>query len=417
MNRFVCAIVLVTGLILSAASSAEPLGKADPAKAGFLPDRLARIKTYFEREVALKRIPGAIILIRRRGQTAYYESFGVRDPATDAPMTPDTIFTLYSMTKPITSVAAMMLVEEGRLALDAEVGQYIPSFYNVKVGVEKIGADGKPELSLVAPNQPILIHDLMRQSAGIPYASLAYGVVKKPYDDANLLSGELSNAQLADKVASLPLIQQPGEYWVYGHATDVLGAVIEKVSGQTLYEFEKSRLLDPLRMTDTSFFVTDPEKQKLLAAPNANEKFSRDPRTVTKWESGGGGMVASTEDYARFLQMLLNGGELDGARILGRKTVEFMTSNHIGPTSGVKPWVYYFPGAGYGYGLGVGVRTEQGVSHWAGSIGEYEWSGGSGVYFLADPKEDMFAILMMQTQTQRGRIQSAFKSMVYGALK
>lgn len=416
MNRFVSAIVLFTGLILSAVSAA-PLGKTDPAGAGFSAERLSRINAYFEREVALKRIPGAIVLIRRHGQIAYYESFGVRDPATDAPMTPDTIFTLYSMTKPITSVAAMMLVEEGKLALDAEVGQYIPSFYNVKVGVEKAGVDGKPELDLVAPDRPMLIHDLLRQSAGIPYASLAYGVVKKQYDDANLLSGELNNQQLVDKIASLPLIQQPGEYWVYGHATDVLGAVVEKVSGQTLYEFEKSRLLDPLRMTNTSFFVTDPSKQALLAAPNTNEKFSRDPRIVTKWESGGGGMVSSTEDYARFLQMLLNGGELDGVRILGRKTVEFMTSNHIGPASGVKPWAYYFPGAGYGFGLGVAVRTEPGVSHWAGSVGEFEWSGGSGVYFLADPKEDMFAILMMQTQTQRGRIQSAFKSMVYGALK
>ncbi|MBI3700051.1 MAG: serine hydrolase [Afipia sp.] len=417
LNRFASAIVLFAGLISSTATLAEPLGKTDAVKAGFLPERLSRIKTYLEHEIALKRIPGAIVLIRRRGQTAYYEGFGTRSPATGMPMTPDTIFTLFSMTKPITSVAAMVLVEEGKLALDAEVGQYIPSFYNIKVGVEKAGAGGRPELDLAAPNRPILIHDLLRQSAGIPYASLAYGVVKKPYEDARLLSGDLTNAELADRIAALPLIANPGEYWVYGHATDVLGAVIEKVSGQTLYDFEKSHLLDPLGMTNTSFFVTDAAKLKLIAEPNANEKFDRDPRVVQKWQSGGGGMVASIEDYARFVQMLMNGGELDGKRILGRKTVEFMTANHIGPASGVKPWAYYFPGAGYGFGLGVAVRTEQGVNHWPGSIGEFEWSGGSGVYFLADPKEDMFAILMMQTQTQRGRIQSAFKSMVYGALK
>lgn len=398
-------------------AAAAPLSKTEPDKAGFSSERLSRITAYLEREIALKRIPGAIVVIRRHGKTAYYEGFGTRDPATGAPMTPDTIFTLFSMTKPITSVAAMMLVEEGKLALDAEVGQYVPAFYHVKVGVEKAGADGKPELNLVAPNRPMLIHDLLRQSAGIPYASLAYGVVKKPYEDAKLTSGDLSNQEVAERIASLPLIEQPGEYWVYGHATDVLGAVIEKVSGQTLYEFEKSRLLDPLGMKNTSFFVTDSAKQALLAAPNESEKFSRDPRVVQKWESGGGGMVASADDYARFLQMLLNGGELDGKRILGRKTVEFMTSNHIGPASGVKPWAYYFPGAGYGFGLGVAVRTEPGVSHWPGSVGEFEWSGGSGVYFLADPKEDMFAILMMQTQTQRGRIQSAFKSMVYSAMK
>ncbi len=396
---------------------AETLGKPQPAEAGFSSERLTRINAYFEREVALKRIPGAIIMIRRRGHTAYYERFGVRNVATGAPMTPNTIFTLFSLSKPITSVAAMILVEEGKLALDDEVGRYIPGFYKIQVGAEKTDADGKPELDLVAPHRPVLIHDLLRQTAGIPYASLAYGVVKQPYIDAKLTSGDLTNAEVADRIATLPLIAQPGEYWVYGHATDVLGAVIEKVSGKTLYEFEKERLLDPLGMTSTSFFLTDPAKQKMLAEPNANEKFDRDPRVVQKWESGGGGMVSSIEDYARFVQMLMNGGELDGKRILGRKTVDFMISNHIGPASGVKPWVYYFPGAGYGFGLGFAVRTEPGVSHWAGSVGEFEWSGGSGVYFLADPKEDMFAILMVQTQTQRGRLQSAFKSMVYGALK
>lgn len=399
------------------AACAGTLGKTQPVEAGFSTERLARINAYFEREVALKRIPGAIVLIRRRGQTAYYESFGVRNVATGAPMTPDTIFTLYSMTKPITSVAAMMLVEDGKLALDDEVGRYIPGFYKVQVGAEKTGPDGKPALDLVAPRRPMLVHDLLRQTAGIPYASLAYGVVKEPYEDADLTSGKLDNAQVAERIASLPLIDHPGETWVYGHATDVLGRVIEVISGKTLYDFEKERLLDPLGMTSTSFFVTDAAKQDLIAEPNANEKFDRDPRVVTKWESGGGGMVSSMNDYSRFLQMILNGGELDGTRILGRKTVDFMTSNHIGAAAGVKPWVYYFPGAGYGFGLGFAVRTEAGISHWAGSVGEFEWSGGSGVYFLVDPKEDMLAILMVQTQTQRGRIQSALKSMIYGALK
>lgn len=398
-------------------AGAETIGKTQPLKAGFSLERLARINAYFEREVALKRIPGAIVLIRRRGQTAYYESFGVRNVATGAPMTPDTIFALYSMTKPITSVAAMMLVEEGKLALDDEVGKYIPAYYKIQVGAEKMGPDGKPILDLVAPRRPILIHDLLRQTAGIPYASLAYGVAKQPYEDANLISGKLDNAQVAERIASLPLISHPGEYWVYGHATDVLGRVIEVISGKNLYAFEKERLLGPLGMTSTSFFVTDKAKQDLIAEPNANEKFDRDPRVVTKWESGGGGMLSSMNDYSRFLQMILNGGELDGTRILGRKTVDLMTANHIGAAAGVKPWVYYFPGAGYGFGLGFAVRTEAGVSHWAGSVGEFEWSGGSGVYFLVDPKEDMFAVLMVQTQTQRGRIQSALKSMIYGALK
>lgn len=411
----IAAIVVVTTAI--SVAKAQIIGEPKPEQAGFSPQRLQQVTDYFQNEVTTGKIPGAIVLIKRHGETAYYGSFGVRNMVTKAPMTPDTIFTLYSMTKPITSVAALMLVEQGKLALDHEVGQYIHGFYNVKVGAEKMGPDGQPALDLVAPHRPMLIHDLMRQTAGIPYASLAYGVVKKPYDDADLVSGKFTNAEVADKIATLPLIAQPGEVWVYGHATDVLGRVIEVISGKSLYQFEKENLLDPLGMTNTSFFVTDSAKQDLLAFPFPKEKLERDPRKVTKWESGGGGMVASISDYARFLQLLLNKGMLDGKRILGPKTVEFMTSNHIGEAAGVKPWAYYFPGAGYGFGLGVAVRTDAGVAHWPGSIGEYEWSGGSGTYFLVDPKEDMFAILMIQSPSQRGRIQSALKGMIYGAIE
>lgn len=410
-------VMVASCLVMQA--SAGSIGKASPAAAGFSSERLARITDYFNHEVSTGKIPGAIVLIQRKGQPAYYEAFGVRNVANKAPMTPDTIFTLFSMTKPITSVAALMLVEQGKLALDDEVGQYVKGFYTIKVGEEKPGPDGKPELSLVEPKRPILIHDLLRQSAGIPYASLAYGVVKKPYDDADLMSGKFTNAEVADKIAALPLISQPGDYWTYGHATDVLGRVVEVVSGKSLYQFEKENLLDPLGMTNTSFFITEPSRQALFAEPlpNKHDKLDRDPRIVTKWESGGGGMVSSMADYARFVQMLLNRGELNGKRILARKTVDLMTANHIGEAAGIKPWVYYFPGGGYGFGLGVAVRTEAGVSHWAGSVGEYEWSGGSGTYFLVDPKEDMFAILMIQSPSQRGRIQSALKSLIYGALK
>ena len=400
-------------------ASAGSIGKTAPEAAGFSIERLARISAYLNNEVTTGNIPGAIVLVQRRGQPAYYEAFGARNVATKAPMTPDTIFTLFSMTKPITSVAALMLVEQCKLALDDEVGKYVHGFYDIKVGEEKPGPDGKPVLDLVAPRRPILIHDLLRQSAGIPYASLAYGVVKKPYEDADLMSGKFTNEEVANRIAALPLISHPGDYWTYGHATDVLGRVIEVVSGKSLYQFEKENLLGPLGMTNTSFFVADPLRQALLAEPlpNKHDKLDRDPRVVTKWESGGGGMVSSIADYARFVQMLVNRGELNGKRILARKTVDLMTSNHIGEAAGIKPWVYYFPGAGYGFGLGVAVRTEAGVSHWAGSVGEYEWSGGSGTYFLVDPKEDMFAILMIQSPSQRGRIQSAIKSLIYGALK
>lgn len=425
IGRRVGAALLFASISVSIASLhslpafAESLARTNPDRAGFSPQRLARITEYFRNEVTTGKIPGAIVLIQRRGHPAYYQGFGARNVVTKAPMTTDTIFTLFSMTKPITSVAAMILVEQGKLALDDEVGQYIHGFYNIKVGAEKAGPDGKPELDLVAPRRPILIHDLLRQSAGIPYASLAYGVVKKPYEEAELMSGRFTNAEVADKIAALPLISQPGDYWTYGHATDVLGRVIEIVSGKSLYQFEKDNLLDPLGMTNTSFFVTEPARKALFAEPlpNKYDKLDRDPRVVTKWESGGGGMVSSVADYGRFLQMLLNGGEFGGKQILARKTVDLMMSNHIGGDTGIKPWVYYFPGGGYGFGLGFAVRTEAGVSHWAGSVSEYEWSGGSGTYFLVDPKENMFAILMLQSPSQRGRIQSALKSMIYGALK
>lgn len=419
LRALLCIGVIAASVPVISPATAASLGKANPDKAGFSRERLARITAYFNNEVATGKIPGAIVLVQRHGQPAYYEAFGVRSVATKAPMTPDTLFTLFSMTKPITSVAALMLVEQGKLALDDEVGKYIHGFYGIKVGEEKTGSDGRPVLDLVAPRRPVLIHDLLRQSAGIPYASLAYGVVKKPYEEADLMSGNFTNEEVANRIAALPLIGHPGDYWTYGHATDVLGRVIEVVSGKTLYQFEKENLLDPLGMTNTSFFVTDPAKQALLAEPlpGKNDKLDHNPRIVTKWESGGGGMVSSMADYARFVQMLLNRGELNGKRILARKTVDLMTSNHIGEAAGIKPWVYYFPGAGYGFGLGVAVRTDAGISHWAGSIGEYEWSGGGGTYFLADPKENMFAILMIQSPSQRGRIQSAFRSLLYGALK
>lgn len=255
---------------------AGSLAPTNPEKLGLSAQRLKLITEYFDNEVKRGKIPGAIVLIQRRGQPAYYEAFGFRDAATKAPMTADTIFTLYSMTKPITSVAAMMLAERGKLTLADEVGQYIHGFYTMKVGDEKQGPDGKPVLDLVAANRPIQIHDLMRQTAGIPYSFLAYGLVKKLWEDADLESGKFTNEEVANKIATLPLIAQPGEKWVYGHSTDVLGRVIEVASGKSLYEFEKENLLDPLGMTSTSFFVTDPAKKSLIArAVSRQERQAR----------------------------------------------------------------------------------------------------------------------------------------------
>jgi CubicO group peptidase (beta-lactamase class C family) len=416
-------IVGLTLLAVAVQARAEGPVTANPTAAGFSSEGIARLDGYLQNEVDSSKIPGAIMLIRRNGQTAYFKSLGVRDPATKAPMTANTIFRIYSMSKPITSVAAMMLVEEGKLSLQEPLSKYIASFADVKVGVEKPGADGKPTLDLVTPRRPIFIQDLMRHTSGITYGFFGEGVVKSMYVDAHVFAGDVDNAEFAERIAKLPLAYQPGTTWDYSHSTDILGRVIEIVSGKSLYQFEKERILDPLGMKDTSFYVTDPAKQALVAEPFPNDRTigkdaeMNDPRVPRKWESGGGGMVSTITDYARFTQMLLNGGALDGKRYLSPKTIAFMGANHIGPAASIVPGPYYLPGPGFGFGLGFAVRTEVGVSPVEGSVGEMNWSGAGGTTFWIDPKEDMFVVFMAQTVAQRDRLRVAMKNIVYGAFE
>jgi CubicO group peptidase (beta-lactamase class C family) len=387
---------------------------------GFTSAGLARLDAYIKNEIAGNKIPGAVMMIQRNGKTAYFESFGVRDPGTKEPMTPDSIFRIYSMSKPITTVAAMMLVEEGRLQLDDPLSKYIPAFANVKVGIEK-AEEGKVTLDMVPAKHPITIQDLMRHTSGITYGFFGEGMVKKAYVDDHLFASDVDNAEFAERIAKLPLAYQPGTTWDYSHSTDILGRVIEVISGKSLYQFERERLLDPLGMKDTGFYVTDAAKKALVAEPFPDDRKigididMNDPRLPQKWESGGGGMVSTISDYARFAQMVLNGGTLDGKRYLSPKTIAYMGSNHIGPGSGVVPGPYYLPGPGFGFGLGFAVRTEAGVSPAEGSIGEMNWSGAGGTTFWIDPKENMFVVFMAQTVSQRTRIRVALKNIVYGA--
>jgi CubicO group peptidase (beta-lactamase class C family) len=410
-------------VLVAGAAFADSLVRTDPEAAGLSRERLGRIGTFLTNEIADNKIPGAVMLIQRRGKLAYFETFGARDPVTKAPMTADTIFRIYSMSKPITSVAAMMLVEEGKLSLEEPLSKYIPSFANVKVGVEKKGEDGKPTLDLVAPRRPIFIQDLMRHTSGITYGFFGEGVVKSMYVDAHVFSGDFDNAEFAERIAKLPLAYQPGTTWDYSHSTDILGRVVEIVSGKSLYQFEKERILDPLGMKDTGFYVTDKAKQALVAEPFPNDRKigndaeMNDPRVPQKWESGGGGMVSTITDYARFTQMLLNGGALDGKRYLSPKTIAFMGANHVGPAANIVPGPYYLPGPGFGFGLGFAVRTEVGVSPVEGSVGEMNWSGAGGTAFWIDPKEEMFVVFMAQTVAQRGRLRVAMKNIVYGAFE
>src|SRR5436190_3378946 len=359
------ALALLIAAIIAGRPSAGYAEQPSPVPASFSPERLQRVGDYIRNEIVTGKIPGAIMLIQQHGQPVYFENFGVRDVATKLPMTADTIFRIYSMSKPITSVAAMMLVEDGKLSLDDPVSKYIPAFAGVKVGVDKRDQDGKPVLVLEPLNRPITVEDLLRHTSGLTYGFYGDSAVRKLYVNSDLFKDDFDNAEFAERVARLPLAEQPGTLWDYGHSTDVLGRVIEVVSGQSLFQFEKKVLLDPLGMTDTGFYVTDPSKFDQIARPMPNDSnfrvgFESDPTKAMKWESGGGGMVSTLADLTPFLQMLLDGGALDGKTYLSPKSFAQMTSDHIGRGSGVARDYYYFPGDGFGFGLGFGVRTDPG---------------------------------------------------------
>jgi CubicO group peptidase (beta-lactamase class C family) len=412
-------------LAVAATASASAEGTFDiPPGAHFNPQKLERVGAYLRDQIANGKIPGAILLIQQHGKPVYREFLGVRDVATKQPMTEDTIFRLFSMTKPITSVVAMQLIDEGKFRLDDPVAKYLPSFANVKVGAEKKADDGTKTLDLVPPNRPLTILDLMRQTSGITYGFYGDSMVRKAYASANIYAGDFDNAEFAERIARLPLADQPGTLWQYGHSTDVLGRIMELVSGKSLLEIEKEKLLVPLGMIGTGFYVTDPESQKLIAKPMPNDSdfrvgFESRAEIPMKWESGGGGMNSTLADLTRFLQMLLNGGVFDGKQYLSPKAFELMTSDQIGPGSGVGRDYFYFPGDGFGFGLGFGVRTDPGNAKPppAGSLGELKWDGASGCYFVIDRKQDMFFVLLEQTPSQRQIIQPAVKKLIYEAME
>ena len=416
---------LACGALLLAMPSARAEGTFDmPAGAHFNQDKLAKVTEFFNNEVATGKISGADVLIEQHGKPVYHETFGVQDVVSKAPITDKTIFRLFSMTKAITSVVAMMMIEDGTIKLDDPVAKYIPSFANVKVGVEKKAEDGTKALELVPPSRPITVLDLMRQTSGITYGFYGDSLVRKAYAAANLYAGDFDLAEFAERIAKLPLHNQPGALWQYGHSTDVLARVMEIASGKSLIEIEREKLLDPLGMVDSGFFVTDPEKQKLIAQPVPNDSDFRvgrenNPTIPKKMVYASGGMVSSMADYRRFTQMLLNGGTFEGKTYLEPETFRLMTTDHVGPGSGVERDHFYFPGDGFGFGLGLAVRTDAGNAKPPppGSLGELKWDGASGCYFVVDPKQDMFFVLLEQTPTERQRIQRTLKQLIYEAME
>ena len=417
--------------ILAATTAIVPVAEAQratpaavtvvrPETVGLSTERLRRTMAALDAEVKAGNISGALLLIGRKGRIAHFEGVGQLDPEAKTPMSRDGIFRIYSMTKPITSVAAMMLVEEGIVSLADPVAKYIPEFAGVKVGVEAPGADGKPGLTLVAPRRPMTVQDLLRHTSGLTYGFFGSGLVKKAYQErADIFGKDLANADFAKALATLPLMHQPGSNWEYSHSTDVLGRVVEVASGKTLYEFMKERILDPLGMRDTSFYVADKTKFPRIAEPfkadrtiGVNAEFN-DPRIAIKYESGGGGMVSTATDYARFLQMLLSGGTLDGRRYLSPATIAYMTSDHV---AGIGLGSAYLPGDGYGFGLGFQVRRENGQASVPGTAGDYAWGGAGGTAFWVDPKQDMYVVLMMQAPKHRGAIRAKLRGLVYSTI-
>ena len=386
--------------------SAAPLPLCEPEDVGLSSAALGRLSAAFRDRIAAGHVPGAVALVARHGKVAYFEAFGLQDPVSSKPMARDSVFRIYSMTKAIVSVGVMMLWEEGRVMLSDPIAKYIPAFASTRQGME--GA---------ALARPITVQDLLRHTSGLTYEFRGDGPVHKAYIEAKVARLRQTNEDQVATLAALPLLHQPGAHWEYSRSTDVLGRLIEVISGQTLGAFLGQRILSPLGMADTAFSV--PEKHHGRIA----EPFAKDPeggmdinlldiRRTALFESGGGGLAGTAMDYARFCALLLNNGRLDSMRLLGRKTIELMTSDHLG---NIPSNPDLLP-PGHGFGLGFAVRTAAGMAPFPGSVGNYYWSGAAGTSFWVDPTERLFAVLMIQAPAQREHYRLLFRDLVYAAI-
>ncbi len=402
------------------------LPTATPADVGV--GRLDRITSMFKADTDAKRLPGAVVMIARNGKVVYHEAFGVRDPETGAPMRKDDIFRMYSMTKPVTGVAVLMLMEEGKIRLSDPVSKYLPALKNPKVMAETVDGQGRRVASTVPANREITIQDLMRHTSGITYgagSSAAEQAMAKAGIGIQLgtsgekpLSARLTDQQVVEEIGKLPLMFQPGTSWEYGRSIDVLLALVEVVSGQRADAFMDERIFKPLGMADT-FFNVPKDKLGRIAQPGPDPDTQETAQLTDVAQpriflGGGEGLLSTAPDYMRFALMLANGGEGNGVRLLSRKTVELMTSDHLGPALSQGP--NFAPGPGYGFGLTVAVRTQPGMSTYPGSVGEFNWDGAAGTAFWVDPKEKLVPIMLIQAPGQRLYYRFAFRNLVYQAL-
>ncbi len=429
---------LLVALLAAPALFAGTLPKSSPADAGLSAERLQRITEAMKRDTANGDIPGAVALVARNGKIAYIEAVGQADKEKSVAMRPDTIFRIYSMSKPITSVALMSLYEEGKFFLDDPVSMYIPELKDLKVIVSKEDKGGsgvfnlpetdpakqaaKPTTAADVTTEPAVremtIQDLLRHTSGLTYGFFGNTEVDQIYQQAGILTTDKDLADMCQKLSKIPLLYQPGTQWHYSISVDVQGRLVEVLSGQPFDKFLEERIFKPLGMVDTSFAVPADKMDRFaqMYTPDAAAKIKPAPAFYSRnfvgsptFFSGGGGLVSTATDYFRFCQMMLNGGELDGVRIISRPTVELMTTDHLLDIPGM--------GAGYGFGLGFAVAKEPGAIGVPVSRGEFNWGGAAGTKFWIDPQEKLIGVYMVQILPHTGlRYGETFKNLAYQAV-
>lgn len=437
MKRRYLSFLTILVLFLALPVWGQGLPTVKPEKVGLSSERLERIGDIMQADIDAGRAVGTLAMIARHGKVAYFEGRGLADREAERPMTKDTIFRIYSMSKPITSTALMTLFEEGKFLLQEPVSKYLPELGGLPVAVDDVNEEGAamfpdnlPEVdedgNVILPEEnenaipavpatrDMTIQDLLRHTAGLTYGVFANTQVDQAYVRSGILIANMTVEEMVGKLGKIPLLYQPGSRWHYSVSVDVQGRLIEVLSGMSFGQFLEERLFKPLGMVDTAFYVPEEKKDRFaqMYSPNedggldaANAMLSRNYDAPPTFQSGGGGLVSTASDYMRFCQMHLNGGELDGVRILSRKTVELMSTDHLGG----------IPGGPGGFGLGFSVVMDLGQSGTLGSEGSFAWGGAAGTAFWIDPKEDLIGVYMIQNMPPRFPFGTIFKNLVYQA--
>ena len=411
-------------LALTILIQAEPLPIVSAAQTGFDTARLARIEKMMTSHVEANHMSGAIGLVARNGKIGYFETYGFMDAATKKPMRKDSIFRIYSMTKAVTGVAVMMLFEEGKFNLNEPVSKYLPEYANMRVAIEKTDEAGKRVSYTVPAERQITIRDLMRHTSGLDYQGPKDDQGRSVFAQLKMQEPGIDLAEMSRRLAKAPLIHQPGSTFHYGLSIDVLGRLVEVASGQPLDQFFEERILKPLGMVDTAFYVPEAKWDRLVTlyspkadgtvavfAGAAQDSYKKKPSVF----AGGAGLASTAMDYARFCQMLLDGGQLEGKRLISRKTVEMMSADHLGdlPRMGGMGAIP----TGHGFGLTFAVSQGPGKTGVLGSNGEYFWGGAAGTRFWIDPKENMIGVFMVNILPPQFEAGGQFKQLVYQSLE